>query len=291
MRTFTHITTDPAVNNGLASIRDTGILVSEVVQRVMAGQSEADVLAAYPVLEHEDVFEALGYAVKDLIQSIAEWKNEGLTSLTSIMSYSALSLGKHAYNASQDFDIPNFNDETRQQFLETIYARSFSAVAAWRYLRSWSYSAYEQSHHAPQKFLIPHLVDTTLNNLSQFAPDISTHVAISPELPPVKCDWSITDALCYLLAGYSFMLMKQEGVLQVDYANDEQVKFVIYREFSGDFRTDEDKKRLVSRAGFRSDPFAIAKVIIRQHGSELDIQVDEGVTFTFSLPVWNETED
>lgn len=291
MRTFTRITTDPAVNNGLASIRNTGILVSEVVQRVMAGKSETEVLAAYPALEHEDVFEALGYAVDDLILSIAEWKNEGLTPLSFIRSYSALILGKHAYNASQNFDIPNFNDETRQQFLETIYAKSFGAVAAWNYLRSWSYSAYEQSHHAPQGFLIPHLVDTTLNDLSQLAPDISAHVTVSPELPPVKCDWSIANALCYLLAGYSFMLMKQESVLRVDHANEEQVKFAVYREFSGDFITDVDKKSLVARAGFRSNPFAIAALIVRQHGSELDIQVtDTGVTFTFSLPVWNDAE-
>jgi len=59
---FSRITTDPAQMGGVPCIRGLRIPVATVVGMVAEGMAEAEILAAYPDLEPEDVREALRYA-------------------------------------------------------------------------------------------------------------------------------------------------------------------------------------------------------------------------------------
>ena len=56
------ITFDPHILGGRATIRGMRISVSVVVNLVADGMSRAEILAAYPYLEDEDITQALKYA-------------------------------------------------------------------------------------------------------------------------------------------------------------------------------------------------------------------------------------
>ncbi len=56
------ITSNPAMMNGKACIRDMRITVSLVLNLVANGMSKAEILAEYPALEAEDIDQCLNYA-------------------------------------------------------------------------------------------------------------------------------------------------------------------------------------------------------------------------------------
>jgi uncharacterized protein (DUF433 family) len=58
------ITIDPRVCHGRPCIKGTRIWVSLIIDNLAAGESEADVLAAYPSLTAEDIRAALAYAAE-----------------------------------------------------------------------------------------------------------------------------------------------------------------------------------------------------------------------------------
>lgn len=62
--TFTRITVDPAVMDGMPCIRGLRIPVATVVAMVADGMTSDEILAAYPDLESEDIQEALKYAAE-----------------------------------------------------------------------------------------------------------------------------------------------------------------------------------------------------------------------------------
>jgi uncharacterized protein (DUF433 family) len=61
---FTRITVDAQQMGGVPCIRGLRIPVASVVAMVAAGMEEAEILAAYPDLEAEDIPEALRYAAE-----------------------------------------------------------------------------------------------------------------------------------------------------------------------------------------------------------------------------------
>jgi uncharacterized protein (DUF433 family) len=64
MINFTRITIDANQMGGVPCIRGLRIPVATVVEMVAEGMSDAEILAAYPDLEREDVREALRFAAE-----------------------------------------------------------------------------------------------------------------------------------------------------------------------------------------------------------------------------------
>ena len=62
MHQLTRITFDPNIMGGKPCIRGMRVTVGTIVGLVAAGRSTAEILAAYPSLEEEDIREALSYA-------------------------------------------------------------------------------------------------------------------------------------------------------------------------------------------------------------------------------------
>ena len=56
------ITTDPDVCQGQPTIRGMRVTVSVILRMLAAGKTVDDVLAAYPELERDDVYQALEFA-------------------------------------------------------------------------------------------------------------------------------------------------------------------------------------------------------------------------------------
>jgi uncharacterized protein (DUF433 family) len=61
---FTRITASPEQMGGVPCIRGLWIPVATVIGMVADGMSDAEILAAYPDLEPDDVHEALRYAAE-----------------------------------------------------------------------------------------------------------------------------------------------------------------------------------------------------------------------------------
>lgn len=55
---------DPEVCNGKPTIRAMRITVKTVLEYLAAGETIENILDAYPILEKEDIFAAMQYAVK-----------------------------------------------------------------------------------------------------------------------------------------------------------------------------------------------------------------------------------
>lgn len=62
--TFPRITVNPHQMGGVPCIRGLRIPVATVVGMVADGMADAEILSAYPDLEHEDIREALRYAAE-----------------------------------------------------------------------------------------------------------------------------------------------------------------------------------------------------------------------------------
>jgi len=62
MAQFERITQDPAVMGGKPCIRGMRVTVGMIVGQIGAGHSVDELLAEYPYLEREDVYQALRYA-------------------------------------------------------------------------------------------------------------------------------------------------------------------------------------------------------------------------------------
>ena len=61
---FTRITVDPKQMGGVPCLRSLRIPVATVIAMVADGMAEAEILAAYPDLEHGDIAEALQFAAE-----------------------------------------------------------------------------------------------------------------------------------------------------------------------------------------------------------------------------------
>lgn len=61
---FTRITIDANQMGGVPCVRGLRIPVATVVEMVAEGMSDAEILAAYPDLEREDIREALRFAAE-----------------------------------------------------------------------------------------------------------------------------------------------------------------------------------------------------------------------------------
>ncbi len=63
---FSRITVDPYQMNGMPCIRGLRIPVATIVAMVAEGMNDAEILAAYPDLQKEDIAESLRFAAEAL---------------------------------------------------------------------------------------------------------------------------------------------------------------------------------------------------------------------------------
>lgn len=61
---FTRITTDPAQMGGAPCIRGLRVPVATIVGMVAEGMAEAEIIAAFPDIQPDDIREALRYAAE-----------------------------------------------------------------------------------------------------------------------------------------------------------------------------------------------------------------------------------
>ena len=62
MDTLERITVDPAIMGGKACVRGLRVTVGMIVGQIGAGRAVDELIADYPYLERQDIFQALRYA-------------------------------------------------------------------------------------------------------------------------------------------------------------------------------------------------------------------------------------
>ncbi|MDB9313910.1 DUF433 domain-containing protein [Spirulina sp. CS-785/01] len=62
MKSLTRITFNPEVMGGKPCIRGLRVTVGTIIGLMASGHTPDDILATYPYLEREDIYEALAYA-------------------------------------------------------------------------------------------------------------------------------------------------------------------------------------------------------------------------------------
>jgi uncharacterized protein (DUF433 family) len=64
MASFPRISVDPEIRFGKPCVKGTRLTVGEVLGYLASGATEAELLAEYPQLTHEDVLECLAFAAE-----------------------------------------------------------------------------------------------------------------------------------------------------------------------------------------------------------------------------------
>lgn len=64
MPAFTRISIDPNIRFGKPCVKGTRITVGEVLGHLSTGMTEAELIAEFPQLVHEDVLECLAFAAE-----------------------------------------------------------------------------------------------------------------------------------------------------------------------------------------------------------------------------------
>jgi uncharacterized protein (DUF433 family) len=155
MRKFERI----RIEKGQACIRDTGITISEIVKKVVHEQTSGQVLSEYPMLDSNDVEEAMAYAVSDLIETVAMWRNTGLGPLSTLAGFSKI--------FADNLDI---TEEQEKQFNAIMYRSSRQAVAAWWNFSGWVYKTYRVENDYYHAETIDSIVKEVLRELPEYAP-------------------------------------------------------------------------------------------------------------------------
>jgi uncharacterized protein (DUF433 family) len=269
MSKFESIVREPLVMGGQARIRDTGITVNEIVRLSLAGLSQTEILQKFPVLEAEDVHEALGYAMKDTLRAFADAKSEIGESITPIIQFNEIALGQvqlppqHDKKALEDF---------KQKLPEMMISYGRRARADVIGLKTWLQANFEYPKPWPEPldYLLTKGVEEAKGYNSELEFKISVNVVEN-----ILVDSRLVDILACLLGRvYDFV---PQVHLSVASSNGSLV-FTINRVLRENASYHE--------VYYESIRLKIVRLLLYQLGSELKVRQEESsVIFAFALPI------
>jgi uncharacterized protein (DUF433 family) len=270
MRKFERI----RVEKGQAYIRDTNITVSEIVKKVVHEQTSAQVLSEYPLLDSDDIEEVMAYAVSDLIETVAMWRNTGLGPVSTLAGFSKIFA-----------DNSDITEEQKKQFNAIMYRSSRQAVAAWWNFSSWVYETYRDEKDYYHQTSIDSLVKEVLQELPEYDPTAQVIWNVAEDLPDIRTDYNLPSAIVNILTDRTSIWLNTESTFEISSENNRFVSFRVLRQFEYEEHGDLSHEHIL---GWRSSPLSLAALIINKHGSELQITTsDDGIIFRFSLPIWD----
>jgi uncharacterized protein (DUF433 family) len=270
----------PDSPDGLAYIRDTGILASEVAARMADRQfSPGDILRDYPILEPEDVQQAMVYVMREMREMFGYRVVELRAPIVSVQVSAELYL--RYYERMQD-----------DRKLKVIQQVSASSLEMLDVLGDFTFvfRAFYDDHRKELRQLAllelsSHLTSDTYPFRRNVIPS-KLEINISESIPPVKCHDSVVDALYTLLVRvFPRNSRDQKASLEVSQSQPTVVDFMVTRYMSSPFARNEDDVWL-------RNPILSAVVrLLKLSNSELKISpAADHVKFTFQLPVWSENE-
>jgi uncharacterized protein (DUF433 family) len=274
---FDRIVSYPDSPDGLAYIRDTGILASEVAARMAdANQSRDEILRDYPMLDDEDIQQALVYALQEQ------------ASLFRVISFELRPTVAMVRGAASLLDDPEITAEVRSQLLRFIAetADKWSST-----LDGVSLSQRALFGRSADKLFALNLQEFVAHYLPQ--PQATTHstenvnleISISNELPLIKGHVLLFDTLKALLDGSVIYNTRGNAALHITQLSPTLVEVTIIHNVNS--FPDMSAADLL----WRNPTFSAVVRVIQLSGSELKIiPAADHVKFMFQLPVWSENE-
>ncbi len=254
------ITIDTTQDNPQPCIRGTTITVWDVVKQVVPHSPKTNISDIFPDLEPQDIQQALIFAVRELTEAIAVWRNEGLGPIVLIEGYSKLLLGK------DDFDHVELTDELRQQSTEIIFVNSHRAMAAWWHLGGWMQGFYEHRQRAWQPFAWDSIIHSVTEELPHYEPQATVEVILPDGLPPIRGDFDLRVALVNLMTDRTYYLFDLNTILALTQESPDTVTVRIRRKF----KYPQSGQEVIAHVfDWNCTPLSTAAHIIREHGSEL----------------------
>jgi uncharacterized protein (DUF433 family) len=273
MANLQRITIDAHTKDGLACIRDTGITVSEVVNRFTEGSTAQTVFEMYPTLDMQDVLEALTYAVINLVQNIDQ-----------------------AFYLSGHFRLLwelNKAQAGNQHLPQVLYENAQKTWSIWFVLEKWSklsYSAGELSDW--ERRPISFIIDQVTNTLRRDGQTWKLNVDVNcPNYQAVMRDRDkLTSAISILITDNTDFRSERETALLIG-ADDNSIFFEVHRKFDVNIAAPSEMLNRLFSAANMSSPISLARFIILQNGSELQIRSsDERIIFNFQLLIWKKPQ-
>jgi uncharacterized protein (DUF433 family) len=276
---FPRLTYDTSVLGGEIRIRDLDITVHEIVRLATSGTSEADILQQFPQLEAEDIHQALVYSIRELSEVIGIWKNEALTPLTGIRAYSEILLGKHQIAITE---------ELRQQSYQLFFRNSLRAISCWWNLGDWVNFRFRRhdTHRITSPFA--QVIETLLRDISKPGFETTLHVDVTENLPSVKANQYLEDAIQILVSDTAFSYLKPQATLTAQVSDSKYLAIQISRPYENESIDTPTMNHLFSTG----TPFNLANSVLQEHQCKLDVQIDNTeVIFTVQLPIANENPE
>ena len=283
MREFDRVVTDYKKLGGLPHFRDTNITVSAIVRMVMADKSNADILAHYPELQPEDIQEALALAISNLVMNIGATRFDLFGKMSSVIGALGLLSDPEDFDSDERIMLAQMADENAQTTTKLIYD-----------LQEWSRYAHLGTVDNFTSIDISDILTELINSHNRDASETTLKINTPDVLPEVRADHF---PLFAALRAVTAMDWTARWENTINLTVQQRVNFLtisvrklFQHEGSGSYRFTSFIENLNSSMTYPSK-IAIAALIIHQHGSELKIMPDEdGVTFEFELPVWQDEE-
>jgi uncharacterized protein (DUF433 family) len=275
---FDRITQDPNVLDGLPTIRDTGITVSELVKALMGGKTADEVLAEQPHLESEDVTQALMRGVRDLLAAMSLVGLDLRNHLTSIQ------VSGMVHNKKFD----DLTAEARTDLIDSIMQSTSDAKE-----RLWDYTLWaEWIYDSSRPTITEYFERKTLNELVESALKKSgqgEHQVVGLDEPVlIRSSWCLERAIRALIVNrLDLPLNTGASITVVRTEQSPSLEINRYSEKMSQFPYVEGHY-----LNGTATPLFVVAHIIRQHGSQLKIHpTEDGVTFEFDLPIWSEPHE
>jgi uncharacterized protein (DUF433 family) len=269
----------PDSPDGLAYIRNTGILVYDIAARLAdTSYSPSDILREYPILEAEDIGQAMAYAFREVLH------------FNRVINYDlraplmGISLTAELVLMHEEDKLTSATNAHLRAILESIRT-SMYLLNKFRFfqLASYTLTPNDPVQVKFQDFLGG--IDARTQRINSVQSGLPQEVSIPEELPPVSAHDLLFGALLALFDGSVLYEPHGKVTLNVTQISPMLVEVTVTHEAS------------ISTIGTKHVPWlldhplaAVARVI-QLSGSELKITpAADHVKFTFQLPVWSENE-
>lgn len=272
MGAFDRIKQDTLSSGGQAKIRDTHITVTEIVRLSLAGTSQAEILQAYPMLEAEDIHQAVAYGAQDLLSCISYWRHEGLNPIQQIRGYGDLLTGR-----SNGIDPAELSEDEKQAWLLIIRNASYRGAACWHHLGNRVYSYYRDDLPVFAPEPLAGFLQGIQDESAKIEPDIRLKITAPDTTPQLRSSPRLSIAVINLVTTGK-NTFKPDTLLAVQ-TDPHHAHFTIERKLQ--YR-DDKIQHLISAP----TAFATANFLLNQHGSQLAIQQKKDkVLFLFDVPL------
>ncbi len=301
MQQFDRITRDTQIMAGQACIRGTGIPVHLIANLAAQGTPTADILAQYPLLELEDIVQAMAYTLRELVY-VMNQGHYGVKSGLAVIQSGCQLINTLSFPARETEGHGNGELSTAADILHIFPGAIRRSMDALNRLDEWVHFYRDPGVATPEWWRedLAHIVERALQyyvSSPEGAPAVV--VQLPKELPAVRSAGQLDQAIGYLLTVYEptgairrrvTAAPGDENALRLEIEHDPTVGrgHITANPDLGLARGDRQLASLFSPGGL----YATAALIVERSGGRVEAEITrDRLRLSVFLPIWIETEN